>query len=49
MEPEAVHIGQGVDPVTHRAQPIIGRFLTRLGHSDMLMLFFLYLSPFNAE
>lgn len=35
MEPEAVHIGQGVDPVTHRAQPITGRFLTRLGHSDM--------------
>lgn len=50
LEPEAVHIGQGVDPVTHRAGPLIGRFLTiDWGTVTWLILFFLYLSAFNSE
>lgn len=50
MEPEAVHIGQGVDPVTYGARPLIGRFLTiDWGTVTWMMLVFLYLSPSNAE
>lgn len=50
MEPEAVHIGQGGDPVTRGAQPLIGRFSTiDWGTVTWLMLFFLCLSPFNAD